>query len=102
MGGIERTLILIKPDGTQRGLVGEIVGRFEKRGFKLVAIKSTVPSKELASKHYEDLSDKPFYGGLIKYMTAGQAPVIAMVWEGKEVIKVRYLPWLGVWTRFTD
>ncbi|KAJ3115593.1 hypothetical protein HDU96_000350 [Phlyctochytrium bullatum] len=86
-GGIERTFIAIKPDGTQRALVGEIIQRFEKRGFKLVAIKALVPSKALAEKHYEDLSARPFFKGLVQYMTSGKAPVIAMVWEGKDVIR---------------
>ncbi|KAI8851999.1 hypothetical protein BC829DRAFT_441013 [Chytridium lagenaria] len=86
-GGIERTFIAIKPDGTQRALVGEIIGRFEKRGYKLVAIKSLVPSKALAEQHYADLSARPFFKGLVAYMTSGKAPVIAMVWEGKDVIR---------------
>ncbi|KAI8816056.1 NDK-domain-containing protein [Fimicolochytrium jonesii] len=86
-GGIERTFIAVKPDGTQRRLVGEIVKRFETKGYKLVAIKATVPSKSLAQEHYADLSSRPFFAGLVNYMTSGSAPVIAMVWEGKDVIK---------------
>ncbi|KAK4544169.1 nucleoside diphosphate kinase [Oleoguttula mirabilis] len=81
----EQTFIAVKPDGVQRGLVGEIISRFEKRGFKLAAIKLITPSKEHLEKHYEDLSDKPFFKGLITYM--GSGPVCAMVWEGREVVK---------------
>ena len=83
----ERTFIAVKPDGVQRALVGEIISRFEKRGYKLVAIKSIVPSRSLAEKHYEDLKSKPFFNGLVDYMTNGAAPVVAMVWEGKDVIR---------------
>ncbi|KAJ3184027.1 Nucleoside diphosphate kinase 3 [Gaertneriomyces sp. JEL0708] len=86
-GGIERTFIAIKPDGTQRRLVGEIIARFEKKGYKLVGLKAIVPSKQLAETHYADLKERPFFAGLVNYMTSGRAPVIAMVWEGKDVIR---------------
>ncbi|OLL24445.1 Queuine tRNA-ribosyltransferase-like protein [Neolecta irregularis DAH-3] len=76
----ERTFIAVKPDGVQRCLVGEIIGRFEKRGYKLVALKMITPSKDLLQKHYADLSTKSFFNGLIQYMLSG--PVVAMVWEG--------------------
>ncbi|KAI9468226.1 MAG: nucleoside diphosphate kinase [Benjaminiella poitrasii] len=82
----ERTFIAIKPDGVQRGLVGTIISRFEERGYKLVGLKAIAPSKELAEKHYEDLKSRPFFSGLVNYMTGG-TPVIAMVWEGKDVVK---------------
>ncbi|CEJ01159.1 hypothetical protein G6F70_004336 [Rhizopus microsporus] len=82
----ERTFIAIKPDGVQRGLVGKIISRFEERGYKLVGLKAIVPPRELAEKHYEDLSSRPFFKGLVDYMTSG-TPVIAMVWEGKDVVK---------------
>ncbi|KAF7845795.1 hypothetical protein BT93_L0632 [Corymbia citriodora subsp. variegata] len=81
----EQTYIMIKPDGVQRGLVGEIIARFEKRGYKLVAMKLMQASKEHLEKHYEDLSSKGFFNGLIKYMASG--PVVAMVWEGKDAVK---------------
>lgn len=81
----ERTFIMIKPDGVHRALVGDIIKRFEQKGFKLVAMKFLQPNKELLNKHYEDLSNKPFFPGLIKYMTSG--PVLAMVWEGEGVVK---------------
>ena len=77
----ERTFLAVKPDGVQRGLVGEIIKRFEQKGFKLVAMKLTKPSKEHMETHYEDLKTKKFFPGLIEYMTSG--PVVAMVWEGK-------------------
>jgi len=78
---MERTYIMIKPDGVQRGIIGEIIKRFEQKGFKLVAMKLTKPSKEHMETHYEDLKSKKFFPGLIEYMTSG--PVVAMVWEGK-------------------
>lgn len=73
-----------EPDGVQRGLVGEIIKRFEAKGFKLVAMKLTKPSKEHMEAHYVDLKDKKFFPGLIEYMTSG--PVCAMVWEGKGAV----------------
>ncbi|KAJ2613499.1 nucleoside diphosphate kinase Ndk1 [Coemansia sp. RSA 1365] len=83
----ERTFIAVKPDGVQRGLVSDIIGRFERRGYKLVGLKLLVPSAGLAKEHYADLSSKPFFAGLVDYMTNGKAPVIGMVWEGPSVIK---------------
>jgi len=77
---LERTLVLIKPDGVQRGLIGEIISRLEKRGLKLVAAKFMSVTRDLAEKHYEIHKGKPFYEGLINYITS--APVLAMVWEG--------------------
>merc|ERR1712021_92707 len=82
----ERTFIAIKPDGVQRGLVGEIIKRFEQRGCKLVAMKLCRPGKEHLEAHYADLSSKGFFAGLIKYMNSG--PICAMVWEGKNVVKM--------------
>ncbi|EEZ99726.1 Nucleoside diphosphate kinase-like Protein [Tribolium castaneum] len=81
----ERTFIMVKPDGVQRGLVGKIIKRFESKGFKLVALKFTWPSEELLKKHYADLATKPFFPGLVKYMSSG--PVVPMVWEGLNVVK---------------
>ncbi|KAG0172734.1 Nucleoside diphosphate kinase A [Apophysomyces sp. BC1015] len=83
----ERTFIAVKPDGVQRALVGKIITRFEERGYKLVGLKAVVPSKALAEEHYADLKGRPFFNGLVDYMTNGAAPVIAMVWEGKDVIR---------------
>jgi nucleoside-diphosphate kinase len=81
---LERTFIMIKPDGVQRNLVGEVVQRFEKKGFKLVGLKLVKVSEELAQKHYEVHQDKPFFGGLVKFITS--SPVVAMVWEGEGVV----------------
>ncbi|KAI9322318.1 nucleoside diphosphate kinase [Dichotomocladium elegans] len=83
----ERTFIAVKPDGVQRGLVSKIIARFEERGYKLVGLKAMVPSRELAEEHYADLKGRPFFNGLVDYMTNGKAPVVAMVWEGKDVIR---------------
>ncbi|XP_038687983.1 nucleoside diphosphate kinase 3-like [Tripterygium wilfordii] len=82
---MERTFIAIKPDGVQRGLIAEIVSRFERKGFKLVAIKIVVPSKDFAEKHYHDLKERPFFNGLCDFLSSG--PVVAMVWEGEGAIK---------------
>lgn len=82
---MERTLVLIKPDGVQRGLVGEIVGRLERRGLKLVAAKFARVSEDLAARHYAVHKGKSFYDGLIRYITS--SPVLAMVWEGPAAIE---------------
>ena len=84
-GNKERSFIMVKPDGVQRGLAGEIIKRFNNRGYKLVACKMLHPSKELLQKHYADLSSKPFFNGLVEYMSSG--PVVACVFEGKDVVK---------------
>merc|ERR1712113_711974 len=81
----ERTFIMIKPDGVHRGIVGEIIKRFENKGFKLVAMKLMQASVEHLEKHYADLAKKPFFPGLVKYMASG--PVVPMVWEGNNVVK---------------
>lgn len=74
---MERTYIMIKPDGVQRGLVGEVIKRFEQKGYKLVALKMVSVEKAHAEEHYKDLSSKPFFPGLIEYICSG--PVVAMV-----------------------
>ncbi|KAF4373674.1 hypothetical protein G4B88_029624 [Cannabis sativa] len=81
---MEQTFIMIKPDGVQRGLVGEIIGRFEKKGFTLRGLKFITVDSAFAEKHYADLSAKPFFCGLVEYIVSG--PVVAMVWEGKNVV----------------
>merc|ERR1712083_205730 len=81
----ERTFIMIKPDGVQRGLIGPIISRFETKGFKLVAMKLCSPGKEHMEQHYADLSKKPFFAGLVEYASSG--PVCAMVWEGDNAVK---------------
>lgn len=81
---MERTFIMIKPDGVQRNLVGAIISRFEAKGYKLVAMKFMRLTEEQAREHYKEHVDKPFFAGLLEYITSG--PVIAMVWEGKDVV----------------
>ena len=81
---MERTLVLIKPDGVQRSLIGEIISRLERRGLRLVGAKFMQVSQELAETHYAIHQGKPFYDGLIEYITS--APVVAMVWEGPNAI----------------
>ncbi|KAM3403385.1 hypothetical protein ACQJBY_006869 [Aegilops geniculata] len=80
----EQTFIMIKPDGVQRGLIGEVISRFEKKGFYLKGLKLQNVEKSFAEQHYSDLSSKPFFAGLVEYIVSG--PVVAMVWEGKSVI----------------
>ena len=80
----EKTFIAIKPDGVQRGFISEIIGRFERKGFKLVALKQLIPSKELAQKHYGVHKERPFFNDLVDFISSG--PVVAMVWEGDGVI----------------
>ena len=80
----ERTFIMIKPDGVQRGLIGQIMARFETKGFKLVAMKLCAPGRAHFEQHYADLSQKPFFGGLVDYASSG--PVCAMVWEGDQAV----------------
>ena len=81
---MERSLVLVKPDGVQRGLVGEVIARFERRGLRLVGAKFMQVSQDLAKTHYAEHAGKPFYDGLISYITS--APVMAMVWEGPNAV----------------
>ena len=82
----EVTYVMVKPDGVQRGLVGEIVQRFERKGLQLVGLKQVVPSEEIARKHNAVHSERPFFPGLIKFITSG--PVICMAWSGLDAISV--------------
>eukprot|EP00475_Leptophrys_vorax_P015009 TRINITY_DN21314_c0_g1_i1.p1 TRINITY_DN21314_c0_g1~~TRINITY_DN21314_c0_g1_i1.p1 ORF type:complete len:230 (+),score=12.62 TRINITY_DN21314_c0_g1_i1:70-759(+) len=82
--GVERSYVMIKPDGVQRGLVGDIIARFERKGFTLRGLKLFQCPEDLAKEHYKDLADKPFYSKLVEYIVSG--PVVAMVWEGKGVV----------------
>jgi len=85
---LERTYVMIKPDGVQRNLVGEIITRFEKKGFKIVGLKMLQLDRSMAEKHYAEHIGKPFFEPLVSYITSG--PVVAMVLEGKDVVaKVR-------------
>jgi nucleoside-diphosphate kinase len=81
---MERTFIMVKPDGVQRGLVGQIIARFEAKGYHLVGMKLKSPSEDLLKQHYADHVGKGFFAGLLKYMLSG--PVVAMVWEGKDAV----------------
>ncbi|MBD1863408.1 nucleoside-diphosphate kinase [Trichocoleus desertorum] len=81
---MERTFLAIKPDGVQRKLVGEIIRRFETKGFTLVGLKILNVSRELAEQHYDVHKERPFFAGLVEFITSG--PVVAMVWEGEGVV----------------
>ncbi len=83
---MERTFIMVKPNGVARGLVGEVVARFERRGLVLRAMKLLRIPRELAERHYAEHREKPFFGELVDFITSG--PVVAMVWEGNEAIGV--------------
>ena len=82
----ERTFCLVKPDGVQRGLVGEVVRRFEARGLQLVALKMVHISRQLAEEYYAEHRGKPFFPGLVDYVTSG--PSVAMLWEGENAVAV--------------
>src|SRR5699024_6513760 len=82
---MEKSFLMVKPDGVQRNLIGEIVNRFEKKGFKLASAKLMQVSEDLAKEHYGEHKDKPFFGELVEFVTSG--PGFAMVWEGENVIK---------------
>ncbi len=81
---MQQTLILLKPDAVQRRLVGEVIGRFEKKGLRLVGLKLVKASRDLAEKHYAVHKGKPFYESLLSFLTSG--PTVAMVWEGREAV----------------
>lgn len=81
---MEKTFLMVKPDGVQRNLIGDIVARFEQKGFKLVGAKLMTISTDLAEKHYEEHKERPFFGELVDFITSG--PVFAMVWEGENVV----------------
>ena len=81
---IERTFAMVKPDGVRRSLVGEIVSRFEQKGFKIIALKMMTASPELVGEHYAEHKERPFFGGLVSFLSSG--PVVAMCIEGEQVI----------------
>jgi nucleoside-diphosphate kinase len=81
---VQRTFVAIKPDGVERGLIGEVVNRFERRGLKIVGMKLLQVSREMAETHYGEHKGKPFYEGLVSYITS--APVVGMVLEGKDAV----------------
>lgn len=80
----ERTYIMVKPDGVERGLVGEVISRFERKGFALERMQMLTPTREIASEHYAEHVDKPFFGELLDFITRG--PVVAMEWSGESVV----------------
>ncbi len=83
---MERTFVMVKPDGVQRGLIGEVISRLERKGLKIVGMKMLWISRELGEKHYAEHREKPFFESLLAYITSG--PVVAMVVEGKNAISV--------------
>lgn len=82
----EQTLVLVKPDGVQRGLVGEVITRLERRGLKLVGMKLMQVSDELARQHYGEHVDRPFFGGLVQFITS--SPIVAMAWEADSAAEI--------------
>lgn len=82
----ERTFVMVKPDGVGRRLITDIMGRFEKRGLKLVGLKMQIMTEELAGSHYAEHKERPFFGDLISFITSG--PTVQMVWEGNEAVAV--------------
>lgn len=86
---MEKTFLMVKPDGVQRNLIGEIVNRFEKKGYQLVGAKLMQIPTELAEQHYGEHKERPFFGELVDFITSG--PVFAMVWEGENVISTARL-----------
>ncbi|MEC8266362.1 MAG: nucleoside-diphosphate kinase, partial [Candidatus Thermoplasmatota archaeon] len=83
---MQTTYVMIKPDGVQRGLVGEIVNRFERKGLQLVGMKSMIPDQTIARTHYAVHAERPFFEGLISFVTSG--PVVCMAWRGVDAIAV--------------
>ena len=83
---MERTLVLVKPDGVQRGLIGAVIGRLERRGLKLAAMKLMQVDEALARQHYGEHVDRPFFGGLVSFITSG--PVVAMAWEADGAVEI--------------
>src|SRR6478609_1455177 len=80
----ERTFVALKPDAVQRGLIGELIGRFESKGFKLVGLKFMSVTREMAENHYGEHKEKPFFGGLVDFITS--SPIVAMAWEGENAV----------------
>lgn len=82
---MERTFIALKPDAVQRGFIGDIIGRFERKGFKLAGLKLMRVTREMAETHYGEHREKPFFKGLVEFITSG--PIVAMAWEGDNVVE---------------
>jgi nucleoside-diphosphate kinase len=85
MSELERTFVMVKPDGVQRGLIGDVISRFEERGLKLAGAKFMQIDQDLAEDHYGEHEDKPFFDDLVEFITSG--PVMAMVWEGQDATR---------------
>ena len=83
---MEQTLVLLKPDGVQRGLVGEVIGRLERRGLKLIGMKLMQVDEALANRHYGEHVERPFFPGLVSFITSG--PVVAMAWEANNAVEI--------------
>ena len=81
----EKTFVMVKPDGVSRRLIGEIIGRYERKGLKLVAMRLSVVTREMAEQHYAEHKDKPFFGDLVDFITS--APTVQMVWEGDQAVE---------------
>jgi nucleoside-diphosphate kinase len=86
---MQKTFLMVKPDGVQRGLIGEIIARFERKGFQLIGAKMIQVTQQQAEYHYDEHKQKPFFGELVEFMTSG--PVFAMVWQGDDVIALSRL-----------
>ena len=82
---MSRTLLLVKPDAFERALTGEVISRFERKGLRLVALKLLTADEDIANRHYEEHTEKPFFGELVSFITGG--PLVAMVMEGEEAVK---------------
>lgn len=86
---MEKTFLMVKPDGVKRGLIGEIISRFEHKGYTLNRLELLTPSVEVAQSHYAEHTEKPFFGELVDFLTSG--PVVAMEWEGENIVAVSRL-----------
>ena len=86
---MEKTFLMVKPDGVKRGLIGEIISRFEQKGYTLNRLELLTPSVEVAQSHYAEHKEKPFFGELVEFLTSG--PVVAMEWEGENIVAVSRL-----------
>jgi nucleoside-diphosphate kinase len=83
---VENTFVMVKPDGVARGLVGEVISRFEGKGLRLESMKMLTISEETAGRHYAEHTEKPFFGELVAFITSG--PVVAMEWSGESAVSV--------------
>lgn len=82
---MERTFVALKPDAVQRGIIGDVIARFERKGFKLIGLKMMQVTRAMAEEHYGEHREKPFFGGLVDFITS--APIVAMAWEGDNAVE---------------